>query len=133
VSMPRVMIVVANTFAVGACSTPYLLTEWGSVQPTSIPLVCGNGGYDVRTKDSRILVTAYAVTEAIRSCGTTVASAPASARYQDAAAEFLVRTGKPQCRINSGREIDQLHSEFTFTCPKVLDAPMTGARGGARR
>jgi hypothetical protein len=99
----------------------YLVSQWGGDRASKpIRMSCGRG-YTVIEKGSQLLVQAYSLTEFMRrgrNCPLEFSASPMAAgvRYGGAADEYLRQKVTRSCRVTGGRELTQLHSEFTFSC-----------------
>lgn len=104
------------------------------VDGVNVTTRCG-GSYQVfhHAGEQRVLVAAYAVSEAYKSVcewrdPRPVVPSTTGVRHEEAVTEYFARTsGLQGCRITRGVAITALHSEFTFTCPIRL-APAASSR-----
>src|SRR4051794_27223558 len=112
---------------VSACATQPKggsLSDYVGVSFTNIETRCG-GGYQVYRQpvNGRLLVAAYAVSEAFKSAcearrGDQPIQSRTGARYEEAALEYIAATPSMKgCTLVNGTEITRLHSEFVVACP----------------
>jgi len=109
-----------------ACTTSSegSLAHYVGTPGVNVETRCG-GGYQVFRygAEERVLVAAYAVSQARKSVCEQYRPGPPVANVTGLAHEEAVReyfTKVPQlknCRITGGTGITPLHTEFTFSCP----------------
>jgi len=120
-------LVIALTVLVSACASEPKggsLSDYVGVSFTNVETRCG-GGYQVYRQpvNGRLLVAAYAVSEAYRSaCEARRGAQPVpggiGVRHEEAALQYIATTPSMKgCTLVSGTEITGLHSEFVVSCP----------------
>lgn len=130
---------VALAALVSACASQprgASLGDYVGVSYTNVETRCG-GGYQVYRQpvDGRLLVAAYAISEAVRSACMARRGAPpmpsrTGVRYEEAALEYIATTPSMKgCTLVSGTEITGLHSEFVVSCPAGATQGVVRAKG----
>ncbi len=114
------------TLTLSACvsSDGGSLSHYVGTAKVNVETRCG-GGYQVFRygDEQRVLVAAYAISQAYKSACERYNPGPATlgitgARYEEAVTEYFAKTpALKDCRITGGTNITPLHSEFTFSCP----------------
>jgi hypothetical protein len=119
--------VIALAALVSACASQPKggsLSDYVGVSFANVETRCG-GGYQVYRQpvNGRLLVAAYAVSEAFKSAcearrGAQPIPSRTGVRYEEAALEYIAATpSMTGCMLVSGTEITSLHSEFVVACP----------------
>jgi hypothetical protein len=123
----RVLLTLAVSAVLSGCAGVYITSTYATATNKVVRTSC-RGEYKVSEKDSKLLVSAYALSEVVHSaCAEPQASATGVA-FEYAAVQYLAETNRPQCRITAGTRLETLHSEFTFVCP-----PAPAAKPGPSR
>lgn len=103
------------------CSAAYIMGEYGRSSGYEVRLSC-HRTYRVYEKADKLLVEAFSASEAAGAACLVLQtdkepSGPEHpVRYWDAAEAYLRDKKNQPCAISGGRQLELLHSEFTFAC-----------------
>jgi hypothetical protein len=110
--------------ALVGCAGGHILSQYGTAASKVIKTSC-RGEYRVSEKDGKLLVSAYAVSEAYHSACESPPPGRTGIPYEFVAVQFLQESNRPRCVITAGERLELLHSEFAFICPPTRPSPAT--------
>jgi hypothetical protein len=123
----RVFLTLAIPVALPGCAGVYITSTYATATNKIVRTPCG-GDYKVSERDSKLLVSAYALSEMVHAACAEPQAGATGVPYEHAAALYLAESNRPQCRITSGERLEALHSEFSFICPAAPAAKPTPAQ-----
>jgi hypothetical protein len=107
--------------ALSGCAGGYIMSQYGTAASKVVKTSCG-GEYRVSEKGGKLLVSAFAVSEAYHSACESPPPGRTGIPYEFAAVQFFQESKRPLCVITAGERLELLHSEFAFTCPPAPPA-----------
>jgi hypothetical protein len=113
--------------ALSGCAGGYILSHYGTTASKVVKTSC-RGEYRVSEKDGKLLVSAFAVSEAYHSACESPPPGRTGIPYEYAAVQFLQESNRPLCVITAGERLELLHSEFAFTCPTAPAPPAVASK-----
>jgi hypothetical protein len=112
----RVLLTLAVSTVLSGCAGVYITSTYATATNKVVRTSC-RGEYKVSEKDSKLLVSAYALSEMVHSACAEPEASTTGVPFEYAAVQYLAETNRSQCRITTGERLEALHSEFTFVCP----------------
>ncbi|WP_262032493.1 hypothetical protein [Microvirga sp. Mcv34] len=103
------------------CSAAYIMGEYGQSSGHEVRLSCRRA-YRVYEKADKLLVEAFSASEAaaaaclVLQADKELDQIEHPVRYWDVAEAYLKNMKNQRCAISGGRQLELLHSEFSFAC-----------------